>query len=315
MSAALEARYRSVLQWYPRAWRDQHEAVILGTLLDVAEAGGRTQPTFREMWNLAVNGLGTRLGGILPASLRDGVAGIALATGFAYSLVYLIVFAWAPWTEITTWSGGPALFGPFANTGMVVSAAWAVAFIAAMLGKQLSAKIALVIVIVLTITLPVVTVITSWDRPTTTHLALFALFATLAVIGTPDRRKVLPVTAVIATLSFTAILAINDAFRGAYHGDRLLWVRGASPVNLGAALWLALTVAVVLAVIGKRTTAGIIVVSATPWAVAWIAGVINYSKDDTVPILAAMIAVTTIIGLAILVADRRHSRTPPSVGV
>ena len=315
MSAALEARYRSVLRWYPHAWRDQHEAVILATLLDVAEGEGRTQPTFRELWNLAVNGLGTRLGGVLPAALRDGVAGIALATGFAYSVVYLIVFAWAPWTEIHTWSGGPALFGPFANTGVVVSAAWAVAFIAAMLGQQVSANVALVSVIALTITLPVVTGITGWDRPTTTHLALFALLAALALIGTPDRRKVLPVTAVIVTFSFTAVLAINDAFRGAYHGDRLFWVRGASPVNLGAALWLALTVAVVLAVTGKRTTAGIIVVSATPWAVAWIAGVINYSKDDAVPILAAMISVTAIIGLAILVAGRRHSGAPSSVGV
>lgn len=57
---SLERRYRSLLRWYPRAWRSSHGEVLLGTLLDAAEAEDRTFPTAAEAWSIRWAGLGER---------------------------------------------------------------------------------------------------------------------------------------------------------------------------------------------------------------------------------------------------------------
>lgn len=55
---SVEARYRALLRWYPRSWRSSHEDVLLGTLLDAAEADARTAPTTAEAWNIRWTGTG-----------------------------------------------------------------------------------------------------------------------------------------------------------------------------------------------------------------------------------------------------------------
>ncbi|HCS61702.1 MAG TPA: hypothetical protein DIW46_09955 [Microbacterium sp.] len=57
---SLETQYQALLRWYPRSWRTSHEAVLLGTLLDAAEAKNRTAPTVSEAWNIRWTGLGER---------------------------------------------------------------------------------------------------------------------------------------------------------------------------------------------------------------------------------------------------------------
>ena len=63
MSTQIPPRYRRLLITYPRAWRRQHEAVVLGTLLEVDEAAGRNHPTRRDRFALLTDGIGVRLGG------------------------------------------------------------------------------------------------------------------------------------------------------------------------------------------------------------------------------------------------------------
>lgn len=53
--------YRRAILAYPRAWRREHGEVMLGTLLDAAEAAGRVVPTLRELASLVAHGLGERL--------------------------------------------------------------------------------------------------------------------------------------------------------------------------------------------------------------------------------------------------------------
>ena len=54
-------RYQRILRWYPREWREQHEQVMLGTLLDMDDARGRSGPTLGEAWSLRLDGLSRRL--------------------------------------------------------------------------------------------------------------------------------------------------------------------------------------------------------------------------------------------------------------
>lgn len=61
MSNDLEQRYRHALRWYPKRWRLQHQAALLGLLLDQAEAEGRTEMSPADRNNLARHGLAHRL--------------------------------------------------------------------------------------------------------------------------------------------------------------------------------------------------------------------------------------------------------------
>ncbi|MFS2281106.1 hypothetical protein V2S04_09815 [Microbacterium sp. OR21] len=58
--SALEARYRRLLQWYPRPWREQNGEVLIGTALDAAEAEGRTRPAAVEILQMALHGIAER---------------------------------------------------------------------------------------------------------------------------------------------------------------------------------------------------------------------------------------------------------------
>lgn len=55
-------RYERILRWYPHRWRAQHEQVMLGTLLDMDDARGRSGPTVGEAWSIRLDGLRRRLG-------------------------------------------------------------------------------------------------------------------------------------------------------------------------------------------------------------------------------------------------------------
>lgn len=62
MTTTIPPRYRRLLATYPRAWRREHEAVVLSTLLEADEAAGRDRPTRRDRFALLTGGLGVRLG-------------------------------------------------------------------------------------------------------------------------------------------------------------------------------------------------------------------------------------------------------------
>ena len=70
--------YGRLLRWYPKAWRETHGAVFLGTLLEQSQHEGRTRPSRGESFAAMVNGVGTRLDARLAG--RMALAGIALAT-------------------------------------------------------------------------------------------------------------------------------------------------------------------------------------------------------------------------------------------
>ncbi len=80
----VEARYRRLLRWYPKAWRDRNGAVVLGTMLDEAEARGQERPDARLCVSAAVHGLAERL----TPTLAIVLSGIALVGSAVYYWLY-----------------------------------------------------------------------------------------------------------------------------------------------------------------------------------------------------------------------------------
>lgn len=56
-----QGEFARLLRWYPASWRRSHGEVVLGTMLDVAEAQGRDAPTRGERRAAIVDGLAHRL--------------------------------------------------------------------------------------------------------------------------------------------------------------------------------------------------------------------------------------------------------------
>ena len=79
-----EQYYRRLLRWYPRSWRAHHGEVLLGIMLDEAEALGRSRPTVGQRRSVFLHGMGNRLGA--RAALWCAAIGLVL------SLVSLVLF-------------------------------------------------------------------------------------------------------------------------------------------------------------------------------------------------------------------------------
>jgi hypothetical protein len=201
MSEAMERRYRSALDWYPRRWRDANGEAMMGTLLDEAEATGRERPRLADLVNLARYGLSERLAVLLasvPAGVRDRASALALGSGFAFSLVMFVGAEWAPWAPNSPRNGWASDwpdvmpvpgFGPFASGGAVLYTLWIAAFVVSVTGFPRAASLVLVW------TLPVSLVLafpTPYNRftmmaPPEGAMLVLAMFAVVAVLGSPTR--------------------------------------------------------------------------------------------------------------------------------
>lgn len=112
-----EQYYRQLLRWYPRSWRAHHGEVLLGIMLDEAEALGRSRPTVGQRWSVFLHGMGTRLG--MQAALRCAVTGLILCLiSFALFGIAVImegqgddtIFSWA-YSAMTPLSGAVVVPG------------------------------------------------------------------------------------------------------------------------------------------------------------------------------------------------------------
>lgn len=97
-----EKQYRRLLRWYPRGWRALHGEVMLGMMLDHADADadarGRTSPSVGERFAALQNGVGARLTmrcAIVSSLLAVLLATLAfLATTWGSSFVYEADLGW-----------------------------------------------------------------------------------------------------------------------------------------------------------------------------------------------------------------------------
>lgn len=85
MSKELEQKFRRLLHAYPKQWREQHGEAFLGTLLDEAEAEGRTRPTMSMRLSLFTHGFAERIS--LKAIIGMSMIALALSVlGMVFQL-------------------------------------------------------------------------------------------------------------------------------------------------------------------------------------------------------------------------------------
>lgn len=95
-----EQKYRKLLRWYPRPWRERNGDALLGVMLDDAERRGRTVPSWGERRSAFTHGVGTRLDAAL--AWRSAIVAVVLNSGGL-----LWIFA-AP-RELRAWVPDPAV--------------------------------------------------------------------------------------------------------------------------------------------------------------------------------------------------------------
>lgn len=295
MSDALEHSYERALRMYPSAWRERNGQVVIGTLLDMASAQGRTTPTLAERVDLAINGILLRLGIFLPATVRDGVTTVALSTGAAFALVYFWFSGWAPLAVDRNIQLELYSFGPFMNPGVILCAAWIVALTCALLAWNRASRVALTASILIAVVIPWTNrLVPEWNGPSSTNLGFLVILALLALSGSPRSRPRLTLAFATWIVTFVGLGAANGMLT--HQWDRLFWVWIANPTNLPIAAIIVLLVAAFLFVAGRRVGATVVLGSFLPWAAVWGIGIMN---DDPLAALALAVAGLTIIPLVI----------------
>lgn len=93
-----EERYRRLLRWYPKAWRERSGEVLVGTMLDEADRLGQDGPSAAQRRSAALHGLGQ----CLDARLALAVALAALAAAAAAGVISMwftgpLAAVGAPW--------------------------------------------------------------------------------------------------------------------------------------------------------------------------------------------------------------------------
>ena len=210
--SGLEARYRAALNWYPSTWREQNADIVIGTLMDEADAAGRVRPRLTELANLAFNGARARLGGngIIGADSRNKTASLAFGVGVAIMLIMFVGDEWAPLASHRAAYAYPASFGPFLSANVIVNFLWMLGFGLAISRLIIWARAVLVVAIgasVLSIALIDATP-ALYSRPPATALIFLIGLALLSVAGRPRPRALL-ISAVGSAAVFAIVLVLQ----------------------------------------------------------------------------------------------------------
>jgi hypothetical protein len=330
----LERRYRETLEWYPAAWRAAHGEAMLGTLLDEAEATGRTRPTIAQELNLAWFGLSTRfarVGRALPAGVRDRAAAISLGAGFAYALVMFVGAEWAPWAPNGPWNGWASQwavpvpgFGPFASAAAVLFALWIAAFAAAIAGFSRASSIILFWTIPTGLVIEAVNTRMTMLAPPSESIALLAALAVVAMLGRPTRpgQKVrgavwLGGFAGVAAVAITVLAWPAFSAQGGWFPDAFIdrinphgpW--GSVVFHPGVTLSLLAALAVFAVAMRRPAWAGAAVVASLPWWIVVVATLANQAPTVLLgiavagPVLAILLATAVRRSGYRLVLERR----------
>jgi hypothetical protein len=295
---AHEDRYRRALRWYPTAWRTANEGAVLATLLDAAD-DSHVDRSRAQVRNLRVEAISMRFGMMLPHASRQRVATSALASGTAFALVYFWFQSRVSSAPTPADFAVDTSFGPFENSGVVLAALWALAFVSAMLGHRAMTREFLVASLAATVALPIAAAVggTSWAAPSATSIALLAALNLLALLGTPTSRPHLGITALAWLAGLVAIYAVNGPV--ASSSDRYLWQSVVAEAPLVAFIGAAaiLLAAVVAQLNGRPGSSTAVLLSSAPWVGAWALA----SSDGNLDTLA-FVAVGCLAALLVVLA-------------
>jgi hypothetical protein len=320
MSAIDESRFRRALRWYPRGWRAVNSEVVLGTLMDAADADERVAPTRGEMRDLRSGAAGAWLDSILIEAVRDRVSAVALGLASGMALVLGFGQWWAPFGFAVYPRPDHVIWQPLPFSGL-----WLVALAAALLGWLVVSRIAVVL------TLPAAWLVTQVPgddflyRPSLFTLFLFAAFALLTLIGRATRprpmRRALAISFGAGAVGLVAWLAIYHPF-GKWtlsfpRGSVLEFFESATPsivailaVGIALAARRPLLAAALLVVAAPLFAAGLAVQVVTSVAVVEFAGSAGWFWPiaQAVGAVVSALIIAFVLGLSRVITRPDESR-------
>lgn len=259
--STLESRYRSALRWYPRSWRAQNADVVVGTLMDEADATGRQHPRTSELFSLAVNGLRARVGSGLASILPDAwfrVSDAAFGIGSVVALVLLVGFEWAHWAARVPgdFASYGIQFGPFVTAAAPLEIAWILACAASCLGLTRTSGVFLVLTICLAVGIEAARAPLGLAfGPNGTTLAFLAVLAAIALAGASGRNRRSLLVAVGGASVFIALVLVSHPEKLSMQDlfpDRLMSLGALSVVTDVRLLSLGFVGVIVLAAIARN---------------------------------------------------------------
>ena len=190
MTRSLESRYRRLIVWYPRSWRQSQGNALLGILLDIAESEHRDKPRLRERFSIAGHGVEARMERIAPSDIRNAAATISFSMGAGFALVTFLVSSWAPWGNELFPAAFYSKLGPFYDAGPALTIFWVIALACLICGKWQAGRLALLLSVLVAVGMPFVTAALHPQMlgVDPTSRVFFAVSALVAMFGTPRRN-------------------------------------------------------------------------------------------------------------------------------
>jgi len=259
----LEARYRDVLRWYPKAWRRRNEDAVLGTLLDRADDEKRQTPAAGELANLRGSAILAHLGplGRIPAPVRDRTAALAFSMVGGIAIAALVALAVQKSTLPPQWVKLVPATGPFLGVGFIYYGVLILALAAGLIGLKWVARGLALASIAVAVVLRLSPANRFLDHaPTATTIILVATLTALSFIGNPFRPARGRGWIAVGSASWASFIGFTLWYQHATQGG----VAGSTDWFLGPlAQWMgfAFPLVIVLALILWRA-------KRTPWAAA-----------------------------------------------
>lgn len=269
---AVERRYRRALLAYPRRWRARNGDQLLGVLLDMAEDPQRdgTSGYRREVVAVIGHGLAARLsllGTAFPTDLRARLSTLAVASGAALSLLFLLTVD-AHRIDAPGLGAPGHLPAPF-SVMTPVYAGWLLLMVFSALRRPRSVRVTALLTAVYTAAVPGLAAATGAGRPLLHQLVVFGALALCAATASswtrpPHPAVVLTLTAAFLTACLTAARIFFLTGPGLAQDYRVATLNLA---DLSRVIGLfALVAAAVLAVTPLRGWAAPLLITAVPWA-------------------------------------------------
>jgi len=318
MSVIDEAPFRSTMRWYPRSWRKANEDVLVGTLLDAADAEGRTAPTATERRDLAVNGIRARLAIVVPGAVRDRIAALSLGAGAGLAMVFVFGQLWAP-TVPGSFNPGEAPPDHLIVQVLPLYVLWLLATGAALLGRPWIARGLVLLTIPAAIWSMTAPESDFLFRPSRISVLLLVSLAILAFVGRPTRDRATRRVLLIATGGVGLIALLWVMLYRPFGPGSLVFPRGGMLELFASGLVGVLLVVLFIAALGagRRDLASASLLAGLPWFVVpvvanpvfpWAYPRLVLSPLGTV--LAVVLIALVIPTVAFLVARRRPAGGP-----
>ena len=203
----IEEEYRRLLRWYPKAWRDENEDVVVGTFLQIAIARQLITPTSKDRRSIMIAGLRQRAIG---TGQRPIVAIIALAGGVAFTVFYSGAISWDP---AHSYNG---YVGPFTNPTFIVGIMLAVALILNIRSVTGAARMISLLAIISSFLIGLLAWGLGWMGPSAPAVVLFAAFGACGLSRSNKVSRLLLLAAASASAVFAAICLETMALQSTY---------------------------------------------------------------------------------------------------